>query len=50
MANMKKLRVCLSRDIPALPDRSFNYLYLAYDKLDLYAGQNKLEENYAISS
>lgn len=50
MAELKTLRVCLSEDLPGLLDRSFDYLYLAYDKLDLYAGQNNIEENYAITS
>lgn len=44
------LRVCHSKDLPGLVDRSFNYLYFAYDKLDLYAGQNNIEENYVITS
>ena len=50
MAGLKTLRVCLSKDLPKLPDRSFEYLYLAYDKLDLYAGQNNIEENYVVTS
>ena len=50
MAELKTLRVCHSKDLPGLPDRSFDYLYLAYDKLDLYAGQNNIEENYIITS
>ena len=50
MAELKTLRVCHSKDLPRLPDRSFDYLYLAYDKLDLYAGQNNIEENYIITS
>lgn len=50
MAELKTLRVCHSKDLPILIDRSFDYLYLAYDKLDLYAGQNNIEENYVITS
>lgn len=50
MADLKTLRVCHSKDLPAMPKRSFDYLYLAYDKLDLYAGQNNIEENYVITS
>lgn len=50
MAELKTLRVCHSKDLPAMPERSFDYLYLAYDKLDLYAGQNNIEENYVITS
>lgn len=50
MAELKTLRVCHSKDLPTMPERSFNYLYLAYDKLDLYAGQNNIEENYVITS
>lgn len=44
-----KLRVCHSKDLPALPDRSRDYIYLTYDKLDLYAGQNDIDENYIIT-
>lgn len=50
MAELKTLRVCHSRDLPSVPERSFSYLYLAYDKLDLYAGQNNINENYVITS
>lgn len=50
MAELKTLRVCHSKDLPGLLDRSFDYLYLAYDKLDLYAGQNNINENYVITS
>lgn len=45
---MKTLRVCLSSELPIESDRLPNYLYFAYDTLNLYSGQNYLEENYAI--
>ena len=46
---MKKLRVCLSSELPALLERDKNYLYFTYDDLVLYAGQNPLNENFVIS-
>lgn len=44
-----KLKVCHSKDLPSLLDRSSDYIYLTYDKLDLYAGQNDIDENYIIT-
>lgn len=46
---MKKLRVCLSSDLPEILDRSPEYLYFTYDKLNLYSGQNDIDENYVIA-
>lgn len=45
---MKTLRVCLSSELPPVIDRSPEYIYFAYDKLKLYAGQNEITDNYAI--
>lgn len=45
---MKKLRVCLSKDLPDTLDRSKDYLYFTYDNLYLYSGQNQLSDNFAI--
>lgn len=45
---MKTFRVCLSSELPSEMDRSPDYLYFAYDTLELYSGQNYLEDNFAI--
>lgn len=48
MAN-KKLRVCLSSELPDILKRSSDYLYFTYDNLGLYSGQNRLTDNFAIA-
>jgi hypothetical protein len=45
---MKTLRICLSSELPGLSDRYSNYIYLAYDKLLLYYGQDLVTYNFAI--
>lgn len=45
---IKKLIVCLSKDLPPILDRSSDKVYFTYDKLKLYIGQNIVEENFAI--
>lgn len=47
---MKTLRVCLSSELPDILSRSRDFIYFAYDKLILYAGQNAITENFAIVS
>ena len=42
---IKKLIVCLSKDLPPILDRSSDKVYFTYDKLKLYIGQNIVEEN-----
>ena len=49
MAN-KKLRVCLSSELPDILQRSSDYLYFTYDNLGLYSGQNRLTDNFAIAN
>ena len=44
----KTLRVCLSSDLPPILERDPDYLYFVYDKLWLYAGQNKLDEDFVV--
>lgn len=44
-----KLRVCHSKDLPSITKRSSDFIYLTYDKLDLYAGQNNIDENYIVT-
>lgn len=44
-----KLRVCHSKDLPSITKRSSDFIYLTYDKLDLYAGQNSIDENYIVT-
>ena len=48
MATTKTLRVCLSSELPVPAQRNKNYLYFAYDKLFLYAGQERIMSNFAI--
>ena len=50
MADLKTLRVCKSNDLPAILDRSSDFLYLVYDKLMLYSGQQALADNFVIAS
>lgn len=47
---MKTLRVCKMNDLPPELERNDNYLYLAYDKLIMFSGQNTLYENFCIVS
>ena len=47
---IKILRVCLSSELPSVTDRQPNYMYLTYDKLFLYAGQDRLNVNFAIAN
>lgn len=49
MADLKTLRVCKSNDLPAILDRSSDFLYLVYDKLMLYSGQQALADNFVIA-
>lgn len=48
MHELKKLRVCLSEDIPILTNRDPTYFYFLYDKLILFAGQNLYNDPFAI--
>ena len=45
----KTLKVCLSNELPDILNRKSNYIYFTYDKLELYMGQNKLSEDFAIA-
>lgn len=46
---MKTLRVCLSRDLPQIPDMDQNYIYFAYDTLEIFIGNNgAYQGNYAV--
>lgn len=46
----KILKVCLSNQLPDILKRNQNYIYFLYDKLELYFGQNKLSEDFAIAT
>ena len=48
MADLKKLRVCLSKDFPLYEDRSPSYIYFLYDKLEVYVGQAPYHDQYVI--
>lgn len=48
MADLKILRICLSRDIPPDIERLPNYIYFGYDNLILYSGTNLVEEDFCI--
>lgn len=48
MADLKKLRVCLSKDLPLLTDRDPQYIYFLYDKLTVFLGQSLYSDPYAI--
>lgn len=50
MADIMKLIVCLSKDLPKATDRSSEKMYMTYDKLGLYIGCNTVDENFAICS
>lgn len=45
----KILRVCLSSELPDILDRNSNYIYLTYDKMILYFGQNEFYDNFVIA-
>ncbi len=44
----KILRICSSRELPPLQERDENYLYLTYDKLLLFFGQNPYYDPFVI--
>lgn len=46
----KILKVCLSSEFPDILERKENYIYFLYDKLELYFGQNRLSEDFAIAN
>ena len=48
MADNKTLRVCLAQELPEMSERDTSYLYLAYDKLLLFFGQNPYYDPYVI--
>lgn len=48
MSNLKKLRVCLSKDFPVYEDRNPNYIYFLYDKLEVFVGQAPYHDHYVI--
>ena len=39
MADMKTIKVCLSKDLPSLQDRDSNTIYFLRDKLIIYLGR-----------
>lgn len=45
MADLKVLRVCLSKDLPSSKDRLSNYIYFTYDSLSIYPGSNDAISN-----
>ena len=46
---MKTLRVCLSSELPHIPDMDQNFIYFAYDTLEIFVGnQGTYQGNYAI--
>ena len=45
---MKTLRVCHSRDLPSIESRDSNFIYFLYDKLEVFLGQNRYSDPYAI--
>ena len=44
----KTLRVCLSSELPSIYDRSINFIYYLYDKLEVFLGKNYYSDPYAI--
>lgn len=48
MADLKKLRVCLSKDLPLITDRDPQIIYFLYDKLTVFLGQNLYSDPYVI--
>jgi hypothetical protein len=48
MADLKTLRVCLSKELPDRLGKKSNYIYFAYDSLELYIGNVIYGNNYAI--
>lgn len=48
MADLKTLRICLSRDIPPDAERLPNYIYFGYDNLILYSGSELVEDDFCI--
>lgn len=47
---MKTLRVCLSKDLPSIENRSSDFIYFLYDKLTVFDGQSLYHDPYAIVS
>lgn len=47
---MKTLRVCLSKDLPSIENRSSDFIYFLYDKLTVFDGQTIYHDPYAIVS
>lgn len=48
MADLKTLKVCLSKDLPSLQDRDSNTIYFLRDKLIIYLGKSMYHDPYAI--
>ena len=48
MADLKTLKVCLSKDLPLIEDRDSNIIYFVYDKLTVFLGKNLYSNPYAI--
>lgn len=48
MANMKVLNVCLAKDLPLFNERTPDNMYFLYDKLELYIGQTRYYNPFAI--
>lgn len=46
---LKIFRVCLSSELPPERERQDNYIYLTYDTLTLYLGQNEFYDNFSVS-
>lgn len=44
----KTLKICLMKDLPAILERDVNTLYMTYDKLLLFFGQNQYYDPYVI--
>ena len=45
---MKTVKVLLSEKLPPMDSRDPEVIYFTYDKLDVYLGQNKYYDNYAV--
>lgn len=44
----KILRVCTSEFLPSLTDRTSDYVYFVYDKMEIYLGKNNYTDPYCI--
>jgi hypothetical protein len=45
---LKTLRICLFKELPDVAERDINYLYLTYDRLLLFFGQNPFYDPFVI--